>query len=237
MGSLVAASHVPTVAMFVRWYEIQRNLLQAFVHWLSLPSALTQTYEFHKLNGFIKDELQAAEPHTVRDPVTSRTVRALFNARRRARHAGSGKNHPPMGFDSVYDGCFLAPVNAMWQQCGSQIPYTLLLAGHEYNFLVQPFPFGPLHFTVALSTQAPQDWRPDLHLLAHRIRVMRAIAEALEPGFAVLFNGKGAGSSIDWEHFHVLAAGRLPVQDAARLGVAWPLPFHRIAGSEDGMAE
>jgi hypothetical protein len=221
---------------FVLAYEFQRHLLQPELDALPLAGALERLHLFHEISGFAADTRAGVEQFRFRDPRRAITLRAEFNPRRRLRRSGSGRNQPPPGFVAVNNGCFLAAGNVVWQQAGRQSYYRRHFAGAAYHFLEQPFPFARLHYTIAAAGDAPQDWRPSLGTLGHRIRVMHAIESELPEGFAVLYNGAGAGSSIDWEHYHLLDAGRLPIQDAFAAGVEWPLNYRRLEGGVETIA-
>ena len=216
-------------------HEVTRSLLRVFADQFPLTAALERLREYHILNGYVRDERGTHSPRPLADASTGLTLHAIYNPLRRERHKGNWPADPPPGFHSIRGGCFLAPPNILWQQRGRQIPYTRRWAGRDYNFLLQPFPFAPLHFTVATNEFFPQDWRQDPTGLQHILGAMRAIAASLDDGFAVLYNGKGAGSSIDWLHYHVLYTGTLPIQECARFGAQWPIPYHRLEGSEEAM--
>ncbi|MFN7937899.1 MAG: DUF4922 domain-containing protein [Bryobacteraceae bacterium] len=236
-SSVVASSPSPApAALFSMNHELTRSLLRVFADQFPLTAALERLRDYHILNGYVRDELHFLKPQPLEDPHSGRILRAVYNPLRRERHKGGLAVDPPPGFHSIRGGCFLAPSNILWQQRGRQIPYPRRWDGRDYNFLLQPFPFAPMHFTVATDDFVPQDWRQDPAGLHHIVTVMRDMASTLDDGFTVLYNGKGAGSSIDWLHYHVLLTGSLPIQDAARLGNPWPLPFHRIEGTVESMA-
>ncbi|MBS1824246.1 MAG: hypothetical protein JST93_02910 [Acidobacteria bacterium] len=236
-SSVVAASPVPTpAALFSMNHEVTRSLLRVFADQFPLTAALERLRDYHILNGYVRGEQHLLKPQPLQDAPDGQQLHAVYNPLRRERHNGTWPADPPPGFHSIRGGCFLAPPNILWQQRGRQIPYPRRWAGRDYNFLLQPFPFAPMHFTVATDEFCPQDWRHDAASLHHIVRAMRAIAASLDDGFSVLYNGKGAGSSIDWLHYHVLLTGTLPIQEAARHGAQWPIPFHRVAGTEESMA-
>ncbi|MBL8176430.1 MAG: hypothetical protein JNK48_17275, partial [Bryobacterales bacterium] len=210
--------------------------LQSLAASLPLPQALHLVYDWHCLYGFAPEALQSV-PHPLPGPQPGLLLRAEFHPQRRLRHLGAGRKHPPPGFQSAHNGCFLHPYNVTWQQFGRQFPFALPLASRDYNFLLQPFPFAPLHFTVATAEFFPQDWRLNPAGLRHLLRAMLFASLALDDGFAILYNGKDAGNSIDWMHFHALRCGQLPVQIAFRLASPWPLPYRRAAGTEEEMVE
>lgn len=83
--------------------------------------------------------------------------------------------------------CFLCRSNRPKEQLSEEI-----LPGWE--FLVNPYPIFPLHFTIAYAEHAPQDRVP---------LEMASIAEKL-PGMTIFFNGARAGASAP-DHLHLQA--------------------------------
>lgn len=91
--------------------------------------------------------------------------------------------------------CFLCAANRPSEQLSEEI-----LPGWE--FLINPFPIFPLHFTIAASTHRPQDEIP---------LEMASMAESLR-GMTVFFNGARAGASApDHLHCQAVATFELPL--------------------------
>lgn len=91
--------------------------------------------------------------------------------------------------------CFLCASNRPEEQLSEEI-----IPGWE--FLVNPFPILPLHFTIASATHRPQERIP---------LEMASMAERL-PGMCVFYNGARAGASApDHMHCQAVMASELPL--------------------------
>ena len=91
--------------------------------------------------------------------------------------------------------CFLCKANRPSEQL-----YEEILPGWE--FLVNPYPIFPLHFTIASSEHIPQ---------SHIPVEMASMAERL-PGMTVFFNGARAGASApDHMHCQAVMTSELPL--------------------------
>jgi hypothetical protein len=224
------------VEIFHRVYHIHCNLLHWQLHSLPLGDALAELESYHQILGFRRFDAEAVDRFTIASPDGAVALRAEFHPHRRLRHLGAGRQHPPAGIKAAFGGCYLAPENVPWQQRGTQILYTKRMAGTPVNFLLQPFAFAERHFTVAQPKFAPQDWRPHYGRLEAAVRLMYTLVAEAGDGMVALRNGWGAGATIDWDHVHLLRGGRLPIQDAASSGRAWPLPYERLAGTCDAVA-
>ena len=91
--------------------------------------------------------------------------------------------------------CFLCSANRPAEQLSEEI-----IPGWE--FLVNPYPIFPLHFTIAATGHLPQDEIP---------LEMAEMAEKL-PGMCVFFNGARAGASApDHRHCQAVMTSELPL--------------------------
>lgn len=234
------------VCLYRLHYRLLRHALQGLLDAIPhLPTRLGGLIRFHEFTGFVKDDLSRAEPFRFCHPGGSFLL-ALFNPWRRERFKGAGLKAPPDGIVSRFAGCFLASWNVFWQQSARQFPYVVQLNSRLYCWLVQPFPFGSGHCTLAAARRRPQDWRRSgLRALREMITDIYVLAEKLGSRYLTLFNGVDAGASIPaWFHLHVLLpAGWLPIQEAARAAGAptstsvfridrpfWPLLAYRVTG-------
>lgn len=106
--------------------------------------------------------------------------------------------------------CFLCASNRPAEQLSEEI-----IPGWE--FLVNPFPIFPLHFTIASAEHTPQDAIPP---------EMAAMAERLR-GMTVFFNGARAGASApDHMHCQAVMTSELPLMVyLERGGDTRALPF------------
>ncbi|MDE6235763.1 MAG: DUF4922 domain-containing protein [Muribaculaceae bacterium] len=93
--------------------------------------------------------------------------------------------------------CFLCAANRPKEQLSEEI-----LPGWE--FLINPFPIFPLHFTIAAIDHRPQDAIP---------LDMASMAEKL-PGMTVFYNGARAGASApDHLHCQAVMTSELPLMN------------------------
>jgi hypothetical protein len=150
-------------------------------------------------------------------------------------------------------GCPIVEENVGILQHGKQVPYPWCLNQRPYVFLEQPegFKFRQRHFTLASGRDENQQWRPGASTLRARILDMYAAA-AMLPSYVLLWNGVGAGASIERRfHMHAVPKGELAIQQAAsrmsspdkwpsvlRLGrEAWPLEAFRVSGPPEFVAD
>lgn len=91
--------------------------------------------------------------------------------------------------------CFLCEANRPKEQMSEEI-----LPGWE--FLINPFPIFPLHFTIASTDHTPQDAIPlDMAVMAEKM-----------PGMTVFYNGAKAGASApDHLHCQAVRTSELPL--------------------------
>jgi hypothetical protein len=186
-----------------------------------LPAALNLLYAYHLYAGFIRDDLSRMRRHQCYSSDHQRYFFAQFNPTRLLRSGGAGRTKAPPGESAVNGGCFLCLENLRWMQCGNELPYSWPVNGHSRLILPQPFPFAPLHFTVASMEHEPQAWGGQVERLQRRLTDMCALAKEL-PTYLILYNGQGAGASIaDHLHYHCLepfsTQQMMPLQRAAWL--------------------
>lgn len=83
------------------------------------------------------------------------------NPRRADRGKGAGRKQSPPGTqtqETIDTSCFLCTDNVRWQQQGIQLYYQFPVNERIYNALCNPFPFMPLHITIASMEHEPQSW-------------------------------------------------------------------------------
>lgn len=128
--------------------------------------------------------------------------------------------------------CFLCKSNRPVQQQALDCP-------EGWDFLVNPYPIFPTHFTIASREHQPQGAVPP---------EMAILAEQL-PGMAVFFNGARAGASApDHLHFQSVIKDELPllrlverhhaldnpgIKSARQLGIDLPYGFYSAVISPD----
>ncbi len=192
------------------WQSRQRDIARTLQS-LPLPDALSYLFALHLEGGFIEDDLSQLRYFRYDDPSGEGHFIVQFNPRRALR-VGTGKRA----------ACALDVIDLRRQQRGMQHFHVLTLNGRNYNALPNPYPFAPFHTTIASSLHQPQSWQtPDLVSTGARIQQIVediiALAEALS-GWVILYNGWGAGATIDHLHFHVLQLppghGKFPIQAA-----------------------
>ncbi len=122
--------------------------------------------------------------------------------------------------------CFLCRANRPAEQLTEEI-----IPGWE--FLVNPYPIFPLHFTIASSAHIPQSRIPlDMVLLAERL-----------PGMTVFFNGARAGASApDHQHCQAVMTSELPLMNYLEKGgdpdsLPFKVDYRIIAPDMQGMAD
>lgn len=122
--------------------------------------------------------------------------------------------------------CFLCRANRPHEQLSEEI-----LPGWE--FLINPFPILPLHFTIASVDHCPQQSIP---------LEMASMAEKL-PGMTIFFNGAKAGASApDHLHCQAVMTSELPLMNYLEDGgdpQLWPyeLEYGVITPDSAGMME
>lgn len=254
--------HVQPISEFVKEQWNNHNtllgeLLRSKAQELSIQ--LEDFFTHEKVVGFVKDSLDRVShfqfPSSSGEGIC---FLADYNPARTMRFHGAGRKDPPAGVLPTNNGCYL-DLDNMWWQNGIQHAYPVELNGRKYNFLAQPFPLAPMHFTVAAATAMPQVWKGK-DALKKLLSDLYRLAVHL-PDYLILYNGEDAGASIrNWLHFHALipfsSRQPLPIQQAARLaedatrpsGVLrisepyYPIPAFRVRGSSldevvDGSAD
>ena len=214
-----------------RAYEASREALQKYLETPRLAEAFRRLYEQQMDVGFIQDDLTQVERFQCRsdDGDDRVTFIGQFNPRRRERSKGAGRKTPPRGAQTVETtdpSCFLCTDNICWQHRGVQLYYQFPINGRVYNALCNPFPFMPVHITVARQAHNPQSWQKlgpseeeqyesrsprmprnewkiaqivtDLFEITRRLNEDNARSSRRFVGF---YNGVGAGASIE-KHFH-----------------------------------
>jgi hypothetical protein len=110
-------------------------------------------------------------------------------------------------------------------------------AGARYGVLVQPVPIVPNHLIIASLEHNPVTGEHyDQYMQLTHLRDMQAMQGILgELGYAMGFNGRGAGASVD--HFHTQAVPRdyLPLVHAHRSGNLAAPPAPEFAGRWPGV--
>ena len=120
--------------------------------------------------------------------------------------------------------CFLCKENRPKEQL-----YEEIIPGWE--FLVNPFPIFPLHFTIASTEHIPQQRMPI---------EMVEMAEKL-PGMCIFFNGAKAGASApDHQHCQAVMASELPLMNYLEdnndpLELPYKVIYERITPDETGI--
>ncbi|MBI1763577.1 MAG: hypothetical protein HYR56_19300 [Acidobacteria bacterium] len=212
LASLVPApvpdASLPSLLTLVKFADrLKVQIVQEELGAKPLTMALLELHQLQKLMGFVGDEFKNVRL----SKAASGDGTAHFNVgifpERGLRMAGKGK---PLSFGAALPdtcGSFLCAENVLWQQGGNQVYFTRQVNGEDYNFLVNPFPFG-LHHSVAASSQCqPQSPRGTLEMIAAGLG--RRIADALDLAaqareFVVLWNGEGAAASQRHLHFQQL---------------------------------
>jgi diadenosine tetraphosphate (Ap4A) HIT family hydrolase len=193
-------------------WESRQRQLQNRLDQLSLPDGLRYLTAFHLENGFIEDGLLEVRHFPCADPNGAGRFMVQFNPGRATRAAVSRTGR-----------CVFDIHDFRRQQRGLQFFFALTLNGRRYNALTNPYPFAPSHTSIASAEHEPQGWcegdpalqRAKIHRI---VEDLCALAERL-PDWVVVYNGAGAGATIDHLHFHVFehAPGhnQLPMQVAA----------------------
>lgn len=122
--------------------------------------------------------------------------------------------------------CFLCRANRPEEQL-----YEEILPGWE--FLVNPFPIFPLHFTIASTSHNPQDAIPlDMVMMAEKM-----------PGMTIFYNGAKAGASApDHLHCQAVKTSELPLMMYLEKGgdpAKWPyrVEYSVITPDHDGLIQ
>jgi len=217
----------------------------------NLGAALVDLDEYHRLTGFVQDDLTTVETFPLFDSTRGLTFVAQYNPRRKDRFKRAWRQSPPGDIIAAHDGCPIVMENVWWQQHGLQIPYPKRFNNRPYYILVQPFKFGEGHCTIPSMLDEPQDWRPHLSTFHRRLLDLHAVTAMLGT-HVILYNGVGAGASISVRfHVHILhKPGGLPIQQMTRkVGLPsecasvlrlpdtiWPLPAFRVSGPPEFVA-
>ena len=94
--------------------------------------------------------------------------------------------------------CFLCRKNRPEEQMSKTI-------GKDFEFLVNPYPIMPLHFTIPMRTHQPQA------ILGNYGEIHRILT--IYPELTVFYNGPRCGASApDHCHFQAVCSGSLPIQ-------------------------
>jgi len=210
-------------------YEIKRFSLQQHLAVLSLPDAIKYLHAQQTDVGQIVDDLSLVRYFQAAGPGNTYFM-GQYNPTRAKRMAGAGRQKPPAGVETIktpLPNCYLCTDNVRWQQRGVQLYYQIELNGHQYNILCNPFPFMPIHVTVAADEHEPQSWHKNINWKegGKVDKVERLASDLYElarqlPEFVCFYNGVGAGASIE-EHFHYQAFrpnfshGLFPLQKVA----------------------
>jgi hypothetical protein len=191
-------------------YETKRASLQRELATMDLPTAIRYLHDQQADAGQIYDDLGQVRYFQGSGPGLAYFM-GQYNPTRAKRMSGSGRQKPPPGVETKKapsPGCYLCADNVRWQQRGVQLYYQIELNGNRYNVLCNPFPFMPVHVTVAADDHEPQSWHKNVNWKSVK-KVERLAADLYElarqlPGFVCFYNGVGAGASIE-EHFHYQA--------------------------------
>lgn len=205
---------------YVRWnkerYAKDQEELQLTLEALS-GSLLSKIETLHKQQsslGFIRDALdQVTRTRLVRDPFNrnSESFLVQYNPVRELRRQGAGRKSPPEGYKSVNGGCFLCTQNIEWQQYGLEMSYEFPVNEGQYAVLCNPFPFMPMHVTIASKLHEPQTWLEGDSSQDSSQRLGRIIRDLLTivgqtPKCIGLYNGVNAGASIpQHRHYHLFS--------------------------------
>jgi len=191
-------------------FEANRLALQADLDRLDLPHALETLHQQQMDAGFIIDDLAGVRYFQCIHDHGDAYFIGQFNPKRANRGAGSGRNVPPPGVETVATPsckCYLCTDNVRWQSRGIQMYYQFMVNAHAFNAMCNPFPFMPNHVTIAAAEHEPQSWHKkavwegdkierlvtDLYDIAHQLK-----------DWVCFYNGVGAGASIE-EHVHFQA--------------------------------
>jgi diadenosine tetraphosphate (Ap4A) HIT family hydrolase len=191
-----------------RAYELRRTILQQKLSTLKLTEALRMLHHQQIDAGFVKDDLSQVKYFQCYDYEKVAFFIGQYNPRRRERRKGAGRDVAPRGSATkrcVDLTCFLCADNVRWQQSGVQLYYQFSVNNRSYNALCNPFPFGPVHTTVATVAHDPQSWR-ETTTSDKKSKVTQIIQDLCEiaiqlPEFVGFYNGVGAGATIE-KHFH-----------------------------------
>jgi hypothetical protein len=191
-------------------YEIKRLALQRDIMKMDLPTAIKYLHAQQMDAGQIADDLSLVRYFQGSGPGDAYFI-GQYNQTRAKRMSGAGRQNPPPGVETKKTpspDCYLCTDNVRWQQRGVQLYYQIELNGNRYNVLCNPFPFMPIHVTVAAADHEPQSWHRNVNWKNDN-KVERMAADLYElarqlPEFVCFYNGVGAGASIE-KHFHYQA--------------------------------
>jgi hypothetical protein len=204
-----------------RAYNLRRLLLQQHLEALDQPKALC---ELHRQQ---MDQVKYFLCFKHDDFFTGQ-----FNAGRADRSGGAGRKLPPAGVqtkEAPQPSCFLCVDNVRWQQRGIQLFHEFDINARPYVALCNPFPFMPVHMTIASAAHEPQSWR-ECSTGDVRAKIARIIGDLYHikrplPEFVGFYNGVGAGATIERHlHYHLfqVPSGHqlFPLQRAAAKTIA-----------------
>ena len=246
-------------------YKMLRAGFQDELKGLNRLAAFRTLYEQQMDIGFIQDDLSLVRRFRCCGEVGEVTLTFIgqYNPRRAERSKGAGRKKSPTGIQVVNKSCFLCPENIYWQHRGLQLYYQFTENDRDYNALCNPFPFMPVHITVASKKHEPQSWRmsevikdkphsivKDLWDISVGLLDVERGKDKFE-GFVGFYNGIGAGASIE-HHFHYQffeipqGHGFFPLEEAAessgenmKSGVVkirdgfYPLTAVKLSGNEE----
>jgi hypothetical protein len=224
----------------------QQAELQDKLNTMSLSDALEYLTLVHLENGFIEDDGSQTRYFPCIDEADETGKRRLWAHvwPLRSKRVAVGRK----------GRCALDVDDLRRQQRGLQFFHRATLNRRGYNAFSNPTPFALFQATIASEDHEPQSWfdpysRNRLLKLQQIVEDFVALAEHLK-GWIILYNGMGAGATIDHLHFHALKLpvghGPLPIQvirvqvqagrpDAKRFGgnSDYPLSVFRFSGSPE----
>jgi len=187
-----------------QWQELNAELREIESRSGDLRAVFTALHSHQLGTGFIQDKMDRVERFSFCHPEAgSRCLRIQYNPVRATRTGGAGKNFPPPGKSSHFDGCFLCPANIEWQHEGRQLGYELNINQNPFIAWMNPFPLLPGHVILASSEHLSQEWslHPSGDIKPERIVADLVDLVARSPGYAGFYNGIDAGASMPG-HLH-----------------------------------
>jgi len=230
-------------------YEMIRKILQKKLDGiknteaLGLSAVLKWLYKQQLDIGFIQDDLTQVQYFSADNADHKHFFSGQFNPRRIERTKGAGRQITPKGVktqkidkEKSDVSCFLCTDNVRWQQRGIQLYYHHVVNGNKYNILCNPFPFMPVHMTIASDEHEPQTWHEFVSTKEDKSgKIRRITADLYElstqlrkggSNFIGFYNGLGAGATIEKHlhyHFFTIPDGHpenFPLQRAAQQAIA-----------------
>ena len=209
-----------------RQYELNLRQFLRFVEPLPLPHQVFCLHAQADRTGFPQTERPARRRYRYVDPSGKRSLVVDLNLSRAERRAGVGGRHaapatkvkPSEGAD-----CFLCPTTIAFRSNFRQLYVLVTVNGQPYLCLVNPFPLGDQHTTIASAAHEPQSWGPPGtpgrdEQIARRVLDLYGVARDL-PETLVMYNGLDSGATLpEHLHFHAIRRSpedRLPIQQAA----------------------